>query len=508
MKSLNYHLFESGFAFPEQLQVPVSSASLPEKVIQFGEGNFLRAFVDWLFHRLNEKGLFNGRVVVVQPLPEGLVSLLNEQDGLYTLILRGLHEGAAVQSEEIISSVSRGLNPYTQWEEYLRCAENPEIQFVVSNTTEAGIVFDPGDSLQSKPPRSFPGKLTAFLYHRFKHFQGERDKGMVLLPCELIERNGDTLKEVLLRLATAWALPAEFKRWLKEENLFLNTLVDRVVTGYPESEAEQLAQRLGYRDRLLVTGERFHLWVIEGPAELKERLPFAEAGLKVIWTDDLAPYRTRKVRILNGAHTAAVPAAFLYGLETVGEMVAHPLLGRYTRELIYDEIIPSIGLESEMLQEFAGAVWERFHNPYLEHRLQSILLNSVSKFTARVLPSIEGYRERRGLLPPKLSFSLAALIALYRGRIEGAQLRSHREKGPYLLRDDPRALELLSSLWARCDCSAEATGGLVEKALGSASLWGRDLNEIPGLARAVAAHLEVIVEAGLEQALLRTMATG
>jgi len=503
LKKLNADLLNSNFAFPVDLKVPSSFGNLPEKVIQFGEGNFLRAFVDWMFHRLNEKGLFNGRVVVVQPIREGLVSALNEQDGLYTLILRGLKNGKAVETKEIISSVSRGINPYTDWEEFLRCAENPDIEFVVSNTTEAGIVYDPGDSMLNRPPHSYPGKLLAYLYRRFQHFAGDPGKGMVIIPCELIDRNGETLKQVLLQLAEAWELPREFIAWVKEANCFANTLVDRVVTGYPRGEVESLSQKLGYQDRLLDTGELFHLWVIEGPAELKSRLPFTEAGLNVIWTDDLSPYRIRKVRILNGAHTASVPAAFLYGLETVGEMMAHPLLGNYTRKLIYDEIIPSIDLDTEMLNEFAGAVLERFQNPFIKHYLLDILLNSVSKYATRVLPSLEDYFKRKGQLPAILCFSMAALIALYRGRVEGDAMSCRREKGSFVLRDDPQVLAFLSNLWAGCDNSRESLLLLVEKVLGSVLLWGRDLNKIPGLAERVAADLERIVHEGMKKAVAR-----
>ena len=321
-----------------------------------------------------------------------------------------------------------------------------------------------------------------------------------MIPCELIDRNGEQLQRVLLQLAGDWKLPREFVSWLKEANYFLNTLVDRVVTGYPREEIDALTQRLGYRDRLLDTGELFHLWVIEGPPEMKARLPFTEAGLNVIWTDDLSPYRTRKVRILNGAHTASVPAAFLYGLETVGEMMSHPLLGEYTRKVVYEEIIPSIDLEEEMLRDFAGAVLERFQNPFIKHYLLDILLNSVYKYTTRVLPSLEGYFKRKGQLPPVICFSLAALLALYRGRVEAGVMHSRRDKGDFVLRDDPQALSFLGALWAGCDNSPESLRQLVEKALGSELLWGRDLNEIPGLADRVAACLEKVVHQGMKEA--------
>lgn len=273
MTRLNRDLLKSDYKFPEDLKVQPFPEDLPERVIQFGEGNFLRAFVDWMFDQMNKNNLFNGRIVVVQPIAQGLVDKLNEQDGLYTLLLRGLKDGKATELKEIISSVSRGINPYTEWDEYLACAENPNIEFVVSNTTEAGIAYDKNDSLENKPPVSYPGKLTAYLYHRFNHFNGDPSKGMVIIPCELIDRNGDNLKKIILQLADDWNLSETFKSWIMEHNTFLNTLVDRVVTGYPKDEINAILENLGYNDNLVDTGELFHLWVIEGPKELSERLP-------------------------------------------------------------------------------------------------------------------------------------------------------------------------------------------------------------------------------------------
>lgn len=507
MKHLNKDLLNGDFTFPADLEVPSYAGDLPEKVIQFGEGNFLRAFVDWMFHRMNKVGLLNGRVVVVQPLPDGMVSKLNQQDGLYTLILRGIKEGRAVEEKEIITSVSRGINPYTNWEEYLRCAENPDIEFVISNTTEAGIVYDPGDRPDDRPPASFPGKLTAYLYHRFKHFAGDPHKGMVIIPCELIDRNGDNLKKIVLQLAGEWGLPAEFRLWIEKYIYFLNTLVDRVVPGYPRDEIHEITGHLGYRDQLVDTGELFHLWVIEGPRELSERLPFTRAGLNVIWTGDMSPYRMRKVRILNGAHTAAVPAAFLYGLETVGEMVDHQVLGRYTREIIFDEIIPSIDLDEGMLKEFAHSVLERFQNPYIKHYLSSILLNSTSKYKTRVLPSLLGYIDKTGQIPGKLSFSMAALMALYRGNVEGTGMKSRREQGEFVMQDDPEALAFFQEVWAACDNTRESVLTVTRKVLGNTSLWGRDLNQINGLTEKIAGYLEEIINNGIKHTIARTITT-
>ncbi|WP_296970707.1 tagaturonate reductase [Tepidanaerobacter sp. EBM-38] len=499
MVKLNKELLKSDFKFPKDLMVQPFPDDLPERVIQFGEGNFLRAFVDWMFHQMNKQNLFNGRVVVVQPIAQGLVDRLNEQDGLYTLILRGLKDGKPTELKEIISSISRGINPYTQWDEYLKCAENPDIEFVISNTTEAGISYDKNDSLNKKPPISYPGKLTAYLYHRFNHFKGDPTKGMVIIPCELIDRNGDNLKKIILQLSDDWSLPEEFKKWIKDNNIFLNTLVDRVVTGYPKDEIEDILNYLGYEDGLVDTGELFHLWVIEGPKELSERLPFTKAGLNVLWTDDMAPYRTRKVRILNGAHTASVPAAFLYGLETVGEMMDHEVLGKFARQVIYDEIIPSINLDKNMLTEFADSVVERFQNPYIKHYLISILLNSSSKFKTRVLPSIIEYQQLYSKLPEKLTFSLAALISVYKdGKVEGSEMKARRDKGEFIMKDDLWALEFFEKTWSEFDGSKEAAKKVAETVLANSKMWEQDLNNIDGLTDKVADYLYQITNDGIK----------
>lgn len=499
MVKLNKELLKSDFKFPKDLMVQPFPDDLPERVIQFGEGNFLRAFVDWMFHQMNKQNLFNGRVVVVQPIAQGLVDRLNEQDGLYTLILRGLKDGKPTELKEIISSISRGINPYTQWDEYLKCAENPDIEFVISNTTEAGISYDKNDSLDKKPPISYPGKLTAYLYHRFNHFKGDPTKGMVIIPCELIDRNGDNLKKIILQLSDDWSLPEEFKKWIKDNNIFLNTLVDRVVTGYPKDEIEDILNYLGYEDGLVDTGELFHLWVIEGPKELSERLPFTKAGLNVLWTDDMAPYRTRKVRILNGAHTASVPAAFLYGLETVGEMMDHEVLGKFARQVIYDEIIPSINLDKNMLTEFADSVVERFQNPYIKHYLISILLNSSSKFKTRVLPSIIEYQQLYSKLPEKLTFSLAALISVYKdGKVEGSEMKARRDKGEFIMKDDLWALEFFEKTWSEFDGSKEAAKKVAETVLANSKMWEQDLNNIDGLTDKVADYLYQITNDGIK----------
>jgi len=347
---------------------------------------------------------------------------------------------------------------------------------------------------------SYPGKLTAYLYHRFQYFKADGDKGMVIIPCELIDRNGDSLKKAVLEYAKVWNLPQEFSRWVGEKNHFLNTLVDRVVTGYPRDEIKDIISSLGYEDSLVNTGELFHLWVIEGPKELAERLPFHKIGLNVVWTEDMTSYRTRKVRILNGAHTASVPAAFLYGLDTVGEMMDHEVMGKYVRQIIQDEIIPSIDLDKEMLEEFAHAVVERFQNPYIKHYLLSILLNSSSKFKAQVLPSIIEYHKLNGTLPKKLVFSLAALITVYKdGKVDDTGMQASREKDEFTMKDDMWALEFFAIVWSNFDGSKQSALEVAKKVLQNTKLWDQDLTGIAGFVECLGEYLYKITDMGMQK---------
>lgn len=492
MPALTRKLLDGSFRFPPEIELPAYPANLPERVVQFGEGNFLRAFVDWMFQRLNNSGLWSGSVVVVQPIADGLADRLAAQDGLYTLILRGLQDGRPVEEMSLVGAVSRALSAYDDWDEVLKCAENPTIEYLVSNTTEAGIAHNPGDTIAMTPPVSFPAKVTAYLYRRFRHFGGDSAKGMVIIPCELTDRNGDLLKQVVLRYAAEWRLPAAFAAWVEKDNFFLNTLVDRVVTGYPKDEADAFAARLGYQDALLDTGELFHLWVIEGPARVAEKLPFTRIGLNVIWTDDMTPYRTRKVRILNGSHTASVPTAFLCGIETVGEMMDHPVVGQFVRQAIYDEIVPAVDLDKKMLRTFADAVVERFQNPYIRHYLTSILLNSAAKFKVRVLPSILDHQRRFGRLPARLVFGLAALIAVY--------------KKPGVMRDDQPVLDLMAAAWSGYDGSDAGARRVVDTVLANRAAWGEDLTAVPGMAAITAGYLQSICRDGAPAAVAALLA--
>lgn len=464
----------------------------PEKVLQFGEGNFLRAFADWMFYELNKKANFDGSVVVVQPIDKGMVNMLNEQDGLYTLYLRGLKNGRPESTHETIDVISRGINPYTDFEAYLQTAENPDMRYVISNTTEAGIKFDENDQPTDAPPNSFPAKLAVWLHKRYRAFNGDASKCVHIIPCELIEKNADNLKKIILQLTQKWNLEEGFINWLTTACTFSNTLVDRIVPGYPRERIAEITQELGYEDKQVVEGEHFHLWVIEAPEALQKELPFPSIGLDVKYVKDLTPYRTRKVRILNGAHTALVPVAYLYGIDTVREAVEHPVVGKFLRDEILEEIVPTLDLPKEELEQFSNEVIDRFRNPYIKHQLMSIALNSWSKFETRVLPSILKYKNRFGQIPPRLAFSLAATIAFYRGK---------RDNEDIALNDDAATMELLKNAWLKTDRSDTSIKNVVTEVLSYQKNWKKDLNEVEGLNEAVTKHLINIEKHGMQKAI-------
>ncbi|AYH00057.1 tagaturonate reductase [Pectobacterium parmentieri] len=469
----------------------------PDRVIQFGEGNFLRAFVDWQLDLLNEHTDLDAGVVIVRPIDSDFPPALDTQDGLYTTIIRGLNEqGEAVREPRLIRSVNREINVYRQFDDYLALAHDPNIRFVFSNTTEAGISYHAEDRLSDAPPVSFPAKLTRLLYERFCHFDGAADKGWVLLPCELIDYNGVALKELVLRYAAQWELTPTFTAWLNDHNTFCSTLVDRIVTGYPRAEVEALQQEMGYQDTFWDTAEHFYLFVIQGPQWLAEELRLNKLDLNVRIVDDIKPYKERKVAILNGAHTALVPVAFLAGLDTVGESMDDALIGKFVEKTIAEEIVPVLDLPHDELTSFAQAVLSRFRNPFIQHQLLSISLNGMTKFRTRILPQLLTYRERHGELPARLTFALAALIAFYRGERsgEGDALQT------YPLQDDAHWLERYSSLWAGVKENTVSLAELVNVVLRDADHWEQDLTQVPGLAAQVTEQLQTIVDRGMRAA--------
>ena len=464
----------------------------PEKVVQFGEGNFLRAFVDWQIDELNKHTDFNGSVVVVQPRGKGKTDKLNQQEGLYTLFLQGLKNGKSVKEHHVISSISRGMDLFNHYEDYLKLAHNPDLRFIVSNTTEAGIYFEPQDQFVDRPQKSFPAKLTVFLYERFQAFKGDKNKGFIIIPCELIEKNGEILKGFILNYANLWNLGEAFVDWIHRGNIFCNSMVDRIVPGYPVDTIDEIYEELGYIDDFVVVSEQYHLWVIEGPTWIRDEFPVHLAGLNTIFVEDMTPFRTRKVRILNGAHTAMTPVAYLMGVNTVAEAIKHGMIGQFIGELIDEEIIPTLNSPIVELQAFAEDVKERFRNPFIQHYLLSIALNSIAKFKTRNLPTLIEYYHIKQKLPNKLVFSFAALLYFYKG---------YRGEAEIELLDDEEVLALFKEQWQQFDGTIAGTRRLVKHILSCKDIWEQDLNEIPGLMEAVSKDLFTIETKGMQSAI-------
>lgn len=466
------------------------------KVLQFGEGNFLRAFVDYMIDVANDEGVFDGNIAIVKPIAYGNLDTFRKQDNFYTVSLRGKEDGEVKEINKIITSVSDVVGAIEEYERYSEYAKSEDLRFIVSNTTEAGIVYNEKDKFELTPPETFPGKLTKLLYERFNHFNGAMDKGLVMIPCELIENNGKALRECVLKFASLWNLGDEFMNWVQEACIFCSTLVDRIVTGYPKDEPE-LFEKLGYQDDLLVTGEIFGLWVIESNKDISDEFPLHKANLPVIFTNDQRPYRERKVRILNGAHTSFVLASYLAGNDYVLESMKDEPIRNFMLKTIHDEIIPTLSLDKEQLVSFADSVVERFENPYIKHALLSISLNSVSKWKARCLSSFKGYVEKFSKLPENLSFSLAALIAFYSGKeLKDGALIGYRNNEPYKILDDEHVLNFFA------EHSSKSTEELVTLCLGNTNFWGMDLNTYDGLNELVTKYLKDIKEHGMRETVI------
>lgn len=467
-------------------------AHYPERIIQFGEGNFLRAFVDWQVDLLNEHTDLNSGVVIVRPIDSTFPPSLSTQDGLYTTIIRGLNEqGEAVSDARLIRSVNREISVYGDYDAFLQLAHNPEMRFVFSNTTEAGISYHAGDKFEDAPAVSYPAKLTRLLFERYSHFKGAQDKGWIIIPCELIDYNGDALRELVLRYAKEWSLPAAFITWLDQANVFCSTLVDRIVTGYPRDEAAQLEAELGYHDGFLDTAEHFYLFVIQGPKSLAAELRLDKYPLNVLIVDDIKPYKERKVAILNGAHTALVPVAFQSGLDTVGEAMNDTEICAFVEKAIYEEIIPVLDLPRDELESFASAVTGRFRNPYIKHQLLSIALNGMTKFRTRILPQLLAGQKMSGKLPARLTFALAALIAFYRGERNGEA---------YPVQDDAHWISRFKQLWGQHGDRQISTQQLVSDILAVEAHWEQDLTKVAGLVEQVSADLDAILTKGMREA--------
>ncbi len=458
----------------------------PIKILQFGEGNFLRAFVDWILQNLNDSGVINSDVAVVQPMPTGRVKDLEKQDGLYTLCLEGIDKGQKVQDKKIINVLRDFINPFEQYDKFLGYGKSEDLEIVISNTTEAGIALDTSDTDLTKCPKSFPGKLLALLKARYDHFNGDMNKGLAIVPCELIDHNGDELKRVLIELAKINKLDDKFINWMTTACHYTSTLVDRIVPGYPRDNAAQICEETGFSDNNIVKGEIFHLWVLQKEAFVQSKLPADKSGLNVIFADDITPYKQRKVKILNGSHTAMVPVAYLAGIDTVRESVTDEDVGKFVQELVNDEIKPTIDLPKDQMDAFANSVIERFMNPFIRHELMSIALNSTTKFKTRLLPTYNDYRKKFGKSPKHILFSFASLCVFYRGK---------RGNDDIALADDANYLAWWKELWTLSDPKEIAV-----KALSNKDFWEQDLNEDDN-AELVASYIDNILKNGERAAL-------
>jgi tagaturonate reductase len=456
----------------------------PERIMQFGGGNFLRAFADWMFDVLNKETNFRGSIVVIKPTKGGDYEALKAQDGLFHVVLDGINNGQLASEETLVESVSRIIQPYTQWEEYLALSENPDLRFIVSNTTEAGIRFSDNDTLNDNPPAEFPAKLAVWLHHRFVFFDGEKDKGCLILPCELIEQNGDTLKEIIIQYAKHFGYSDAFVNWIKEHNYFYNTLVDRIVSGYPKERSESILEQIGYNDLQLVAGEYYHSWIIQGDEIIQAALPFAQTSLNVQFVKDIKPYREMKVRILNGAHTALALVGYIAGLRTVKEVMDNPKLEHFVNEILFEEITKTVpNFSEEELNNFTNAVLDRFRNPSLQHFLINITLNSTSKFVVRLYPALREYNATYNALPERIVKVLSCLILFYRGEYNGQIIP---------VNDNEQTLQAFKAVWDKKQNGSINYLELTETLLSDEKIWGVSLHAIPNLSEAVAENLKVL----------------
>lgn len=463
----------------------------PVGIMQFGEGNFLRAFVDWIIQKMNDGGVINSNVVVVQPMPFGRVADLDEQDGLYTVCLEGVENGNKVQSKEIVDVLSDFINPFEQYQKFLDYAHSQTLKVVVSNTTEAGIALDETDLDFSVCPKSFPGKLLALLKERYDFFNGDVTKGLAIIPCELIDHNGDELKKVLNALAQLKGFDQQFVNWLNVANHFTSTLVDRIVPGYPKDNAQEICQQMGFLDTSIVKGEVFHLWVLQKEQFVMDVFPADKVGLNVIYADDIVPYKQRKVKVLNGSHTAMVPVAYLCGLDTVGQAMADKDVYDFVRSLAETEIKPTINLPQDQVQEFINGVYDRFKNPFVKHMLMSIALNSTTKFVTRLLPTYNDYVAKFGVAPKHVLFALSALATFYRGK---------RGNETINLQDSPENLAFWQKLWQNTDVNV-----IAKNLLSAKDIWQQDLCTRQNV-KLVAKYLDDIHTLGMRVALKKFLA--
>ncbi|WP_321827910.1 tagaturonate reductase [Maribacter dokdonensis] len=466
--------------------------SLPIKVMQFGGGNFLRAFVDISIQKINNATNFNAGVAVIKPTARGDYQELKSQDGLFSVQLEGYENNTFVQDLTVVDCIQKVINPYSEWQKYIDLSKTPKLRFIISNTTEAGIVFNSNDAFDHTPPKEFPAKLTVWLFHRFTHFDGALDKGCILLPVELIDKNGEALKQCILQYADHWSLSDAFKNWISEACIFYNTLVDRIVSGYPKDKIEEIEAKLGFKDQLAVAGELYQSWLLEGPDDILNEFPFNKTDLNIELVSDLESYRNLKVRILNGAHTSMVPVAYLLGERLVKDAMKNTQVANFIHQVLMSEVLETLDFPQDYKEQFANDVVNRFKNPALDHKLISISLNSTSKFVTRLLPSLKDYLKIKGSLPTNITFALSALIRFYEGSFNNDKIN---------LNDTSSVLEYFSNTWEQFRENDIDLNTLTTRLLGNSDIWQEDLNQITGLTNIIYKNLSNIEKYGFEEAL-------
>ncbi|QAS54458.1 tagaturonate reductase [Halobacillus litoralis] len=469
------------------------NADYPERVIQIGDGNFIRGFIDWMIYEMNQKSNFAGKVASIQATPRGkTVPKLNRQNELFTLILRGIENGKIINKKHVINSINKAINPYKNWSDVLKITEQPEIEFLFSNTTEAGIRYEKEDFLEDVSPLSFPGKVAALLYHRYVYFNGEKTKGLIVIPCELIENNGEELKRICLKIIEDWNLPKSFVQWINETCVFCNTLVDRIVPGYPKEEDQQIFNHLGYSDELLTVAEPYHLFVIEGPSSVEEKLPFKQAGLNVHF-DNISAYRELKIKLLNGPHTMLAVIGILSEIETVRECVEDSLIFPFISNTVEEEIVTTLpSSEKEIAKTYIKETFDRFANPFLNHRLIDISLNSYAKFKTRIWPSIYEYRIKFGDNPKRLTFVFASLLYFFK---DVQEIHSHK------IKDDTNVINKFHQFYNEFDNSKDSLVAFIKNLIQVDFLENN--KDLGNLYEDVAEHFIRIDREGITSAILK-----
>lgn len=467
--------------------------SYPEKILQFGTGVLLRGLVDYLVDKANKKGVFKGRIVVVKST-DGPTTEFTAQDNLFTAHIKGVSQGELINQTLVNASISRVLQSNADWDKVLETIHQPELQVIVSNTTEVGIQYAE-ENITTGVPASFPGKLLAVLWERYQYFKGKPGAGFVIVPTELVVDNGRKLQEIVLRLAAYNKLPEAFTQWVETNNHFCNSLVDRIVPGKPR-DLEELQQQAGYTDGLWIDVEPFLLWAIEGEEHIRQVLSFHQADKRMLIEPSITPYREQKLRILNGSHTISVPLAFLGGLNTVYECMEHPYMGSFFRTVVMEEILPTIQDVCPQADTFAQDVLDRFANPYIAHKLISITFQESSKMNARNVRTLVRYYERRHMLPPAMSLGFAAMLLFLRPvKEEGGKYYGERGTEQYLITDDNAAI--FAAYWKNVATGDNAgVASLVQQICADNRLWESDLSQLPGFVDTVAGHLAGMLQEG------------